>query len=353
VQRDGHAIERHAARGLGPDGARDLDALARLARPGGEADAVVERRLRRRRVVEQERLQAAERARHRRRRRLRLDAARAPERGDRADVARDGGREDARRARHERRHERLLGDGRERHVEQEERDVDEAGGVGRRDGVPRGREDERAVGQAVGGELALDGAGDARRDPRRTARARGARRSRCRRAGARRACGRAPAAARDARDGREAPQPVLGAQPVHRARDDRGHRELRRRRQLAPRERAHGEAERQAVEREAHDAEPRARRARHLAREVVARLPPRRDDQRRGVARQRREPRARRVQRVAAAGATSTRTSPAMGCSAYHARARVLYPRDARRLASARGDRDRRRARAASTTSSA
>jgi len=63
AEEDGHPVEGHAARRLGLHAARDLDALACLARPGGEGDAVVERGRRGLAELEEVRLERVERAR--------------------------------------------------------------------------------------------------------------------------------------------------------------------------------------------------------------------------------------------------------------------------------------------------
>src|SRR5207247_3672378 len=60
AQEDGHPVEGHAPRGLALDAPRDLDALARLARPRLERDGGVERRERRGGVLEEVSLQSGE-----------------------------------------------------------------------------------------------------------------------------------------------------------------------------------------------------------------------------------------------------------------------------------------------------
>ena len=119
VEEDGHAIERHAARGLSANPARDLDAFPRLARPGMQRHGRVEIGGRRRRGLEEVRLQAA-RARSARPRAEAPTArrrARASE-GERALVAGRHGREQRRRAPRQRGDQPGLAVARDRHVEE-------------------------------------------------------------------------------------------------------------------------------------------------------------------------------------------------------------------------------------------
>ena len=277
------------ARGLGLDRARDLDALARLARPAVQVDVLVERARRRPRVLEEMRLQPRERAGlrhvHRaspacsgaarararcwRRRRARRSRARA---APCADQGRDQQLRSAGVA---------TGD-----VEQQQRHPAGPAASPARRGRRRGEEHARGR-RARRRELARDGVGhDGQIGP-------DAVRAGEARARPRRPCGARRVSALDRR--REAPDvPPPGqsgqagrrAQAMHRARHDRREGEATRRGEPITCEAAQRQAHGQAIERKAHDTEARTGRDGGLARQVVAGLPGGGNDESIGIARQ-------------------------------------------------------------------